>query len=222
MVVLPAGSFMMGSTRAANEQPVRRVQLANAFAISAYEVSHSDYQRFCQASGRPCPAARWTEPLDPRVNVSWEDARAYVEWLSAVTGAVYRLPSEAEWEYAARGGTDTAYPFSEGDKVLPSDARFDASRPLPVNDRSVNLNGFRLRHIIGNAREWVADTWSENYGGAPDDGSAWLRQGVDKRVVRGGSYADNSSQLRSAARQGLPVAHRDSVTGFRIVREVHN
>lgn len=153
-------------------------------------------------------------------NVSWNDANAYVRWLSQVSGATYRLPSESEWEYAARAGTTTEYPFSEGDKILPTDARFDADSPLPVNDRSVNANRFRLRHIIGNVREWVADAWFENYMGAPGDGGARTQPDSGKRAIRGGSYADDASQLRSAARSGLPVDTRDKKTGFRVVREI--
>ncbi|HHJ15161.1 MAG TPA: hypothetical protein ENJ80_00520 [Gammaproteobacteria bacterium] len=222
LVVLPAGSFKMGSTREDNEQPVHRVEIGRPFAISAYEVSRADYLRFCRASGTECPAGHWSGEQDPMANVSWNDARAYVEWLSQVTGAVYRLPSEAEWEYAARAGTTTEYPFSEGDKILPSDARFDADSPLAVNDRSVNANSFRLRHIMGNVREWVADVWQENYRGVPGDGSARLQPDNGKRVVRGGSYADTASRLRSAARSGLPADTRDRMTGFRVVREIHN
>jgi formylglycine-generating enzyme required for sulfatase activity len=154
------------------------------------------------------------------VNVSWEDARAYTDWLSQVTGAVYRLPSEAEWEYAARGGTTSEYTSREGDKILPTDARFDADSPLPVNDRSVNANGFRLRHMYGNVREWVADAWSPNYRGAAADGTPYGGGGNAARVVRGGSYADDAYKLRSAARERLPVTSRDRKTGFRLVREV--
>jgi formylglycine-generating enzyme required for sulfatase activity len=155
-------------------------------------------------------------------NISWHDALAYTRWLSQSTGAVYRLPSEAEWEYAARAGTTTEYPFNEGDKILLSDARFNADSPLPVNTRSVNANQFRLRHMLGNVREWVADAWYPNYRGAPVDGSARMRPDRGKRVVRGGAFTDDASRLRSAARMGLPADTRDRLTGFRVVREIRN
>jgi len=220
LVVLPAGGFQMGSSREDNEQPVHRVDINRPFAISAYEVSHADYQRFCRAGKTNCPAGHWSGEYDPMTNVSWNDANAYTQWLSQASGAVYRLPSEAEWEYAARAGTTTEYPFSDGDKILPSDARFDADAPLPVNDKSVNANRFRLRHIVGNVREWVADVWSENYRNAPADGGVRTQPDTGKRAVRGGSYADDAGKLRSAARSGLSVDTRDRRTGFRVVREI--
>ncbi|VAW79430.1 hypothetical protein MNBD_GAMMA15-1787 [hydrothermal vent metagenome] len=222
MVVLPAGGFQMGSLREENEQPVHRVEISRVFAISAYEVSRVDFRRFCLASGRNCSQGYWRGELDPMTNVSWEDARAYVEWLTQVTGHLYRLPSEAEWEYAARAGTTSEYSSSEGDKILPTDARFNTDSPLPVNDKSVNANGFRLRHMLGNASEWVADAWQDNHRGAPGDGRARLQPDTGKRVVRGGSYADDAIRLRSAARNGLSANTRDKTVGFRVVREILN
>ncbi len=222
MVVLPVGGFQMGSQRDETEQPVHRVEITRPFAISAYEVSRVDYRRYCLASGKSCPDGDWRGERDPMTNVSWNDARAYVEWLSQMTGSLYRLPTEAEWEYAARAGTTSEYPSSEGDKILPTDARFNTDSPLPVDDKSVNANGFRLRHMMGNVREWVADTWQDSYRGAPGDGRARLQPDNGKRVVRGGSYTDEANSLRSAARIGLPVGTRDKVTGFRVVREIQN
>ncbi len=222
LVVLPPGSFQMGSLREVNEQPVHYEEIGRPFAMSAYEVSRADYQRFCHASGTNCLAGHWSGDGDPMTNVDWNDARAYAEWLSQATGAVYRLPTEAEWEYAARAGTTTDFPFSEGNRILPSDARFEADSPLPVNDRSVNTNPFRLRHIMGNVREWVTDVWLEDYHGAPGDGSARMQSDNGKRVVRGGSYADAAEGLRAAARTGLPADTRDRKTGFRLVREIRN
>jgi formylglycine-generating enzyme required for sulfatase activity len=156
----------------------------------------------------------------PIVNVSWSEAVAYAEWLSGVTGARYRLPTEAEWEYAARGGATTTYPF--GDELLPTHARFSfrqtEERPLAANDRSINRNDFRLYHMLGNVREWVADAWSDHYAGAPADGRA-APGGAGERVVRGGSYADGADALRVAARVRLGAAG-DRYTGFRLLREL--
>lgn len=221
MVVLPAGSFRMGSGREASEQPVHPVTIARSFAISAYEVSVAQYRRFCKASGRHCVFA-WPGDNAPAVNVSWKDAQSYTHWLSSATGKTYRLPTEAEWEYAARGGTTGDYPFGDGSKVLPSDARFEAAGPLPVNDRSVNVNGFRLRHIIGNVREWVADAWFDNYRSVPKDGRARTSSATPLRVVRGGSFADSAYRLRASAREALTADTRDNRTGFRLVREINN
>jgi formylglycine-generating enzyme required for sulfatase activity len=221
LVVLPAGSFVMGSEREPGEQPVHKVQIGASFAISAYEISVADYRRFCQATGRACPKPRWPGDDAPVVDVSWNDARAYTAWLSEVTGVVYRLPSEAEWEYAARGGSTSEYASREGDKILPSDARFETDSPVAVNNRAVNANGFRLRHMYGNVREWVADAWAPDYRGVPTDGTAYGGAGNAARVVRGGTYADEGYKLRAAAREHLPAGSRDHKTGFRVVREVN-
>ena len=148
-------------------------------------------------------------------------ASAYARWLSETTNATYRLPSESEWDYAARAGTSTAYPF--GDEVLPTHARFSfrglQETPLANNDRSVNRNNFRLFHMIGNVQEWVEDAWVDNYAGAPNDTSARLSDSQEK-VVRGGSFRDGPENIRSASRGNLAASSANNTTGFRIVREV--
>jgi formylglycine-generating enzyme required for sulfatase activity len=219
MIVLPAGRFQMGSTREASEQPVHTVTIARPFAISAYEVSVAAYRKFCRATGLHC-VFPWPAARDPAVNLSWKDAQSYVHWLSGATGATYRLPTEAEWEYAARAGSSAEYPVGDGTTLLPSDARFNASSPMPVDDRSVNVNGFHLRHIVGNVREWVQDAWYGNYQGAPADGRARNGTGSMRRVVRGGSYADDANRLRASARAGINPDTRDRQTGLRLVREI--
>lgn len=219
LVVVPAGQFEMGG-EAAEEQPRHTVRIDHPFAIGLYEVSAGEFAQFCKASNTPCPAQPWSNPALPVVNVSWAAANAYVQWLSQLSGGEYRLPSEAQWEYAARAGSSTPYPF--GSEILPTHARYSfkatETEPLPANDRSVNRNDFKLYHMLGNVREWVADAWNAGYGNAGADGSA--QQGGDgRRVVRGGSYADRAAALRSAAR--LPLdAGGDRYTGFRVVRVV--
>jgi len=219
LVVVPAGRFTMGGS-AATESPRRDVTLPRAFALGMFEVSAAEFAAFCTATRRDCVAQPWDDPQLPAVNLNWQDARDYAAWLSARTGQRYRLPSEAEWEYAARGGTTTTYPA--GDELLPTHARFSfkqaLSRPLAANDRSLNRNGFRLYHMLGNVREWVTDAWQADYRSAPTDGSA-VTAG-DARVVRGGAYADDADALRSAARLALPAATRDALTGFRVLREL--
>jgi len=159
----------------------------------------------------------------PVVNVSWVDVQEYLKWLTEQTGNIYRLPSEAEWEYAARAGTKTTYPF--GDEVLITDAVFSdrkqLSSPLPKTDRSINRNKFRLYHMMGNVREWVADNWQDNYSAATNDGSLY-ENGGQLRVVRGGSYNDNADALRSGAREKLTADTKDKFTGFRILQEISN
>ncbi len=219
LVVLPAGQFEMGGEAAA-EQPRHGVTLSRPFAIGLFEVSAAEFAKFCKATHTTCPAQPWSDASLPVVNVSWAAAHAYVQWLSETTGADYRLPSEAQWEYAARAGSTTPYPF--GNELLPTHARYSfkasVSTPLPAGDRSVNRNEFKLYHMLGNVREWVADGWRANYDNASADGSA--QNGDDGRhVVRGGSYADRAAALRSAARVPLD-GNGDQYTGFRVVRMV--
>lgn len=219
LVVLPAGQFEMGGETAA-EQPRHGVTLNRPFAIGLFEVSAAEFARFCTATNTTCPAQPWSDANLPVVNVSWAAAQAYVQWLSETTGADYRLPSEAQWEYAARAGSTTPYPF--GNELLPTHARYsfksNVSTPLAAGDRSVNRNDFKLYHMLGNVREWVADGWRANYANASADGSA--QSGDDGRhVVRGGSYADRAAALRSAVRVPLD-GKGDQYTGFRVVRMV--
>jgi formylglycine-generating enzyme required for sulfatase activity len=205
---------------AAEEQPRHTVKLERPFAIGLYEVSAGEFAQFCKHSNTPCPAQPWPDPALPVVNVSWALATAYAQWLSAISGIDYRLPSEAEWEYAARAGSTTAYPF--GSEILPTHARYSfkstVTTPLPAADRSVNRNDFKLYHMLGNVREWVADAWQASYVGASAEGRA-RSDGEARRVARGGSYADHASALRSAARVPLDPAG-DAYTGFRVVRAV--
>jgi len=190
--------------------------------MSVHEVTYGEYEQFCENAGRTCPAQPWTGKDYPVVNVSWADAAAYANWLSEKTGRAYRLPSEAEWEYAARGGTTTIYPF--GDAIDFSFAVFSyrskLNSPLPKTDRSINRNPFRLYHIIGNVREWVADYWNDSYAGAPRDAAARTDGDSSRRAIRGGSYNDHAEALRSAARVSLPAGSADRYTGFRVIQEM--
>jgi formylglycine-generating enzyme required for sulfatase activity len=142
--------------------------------------------------------------------------------LTNATGFQYRLPSEAEWEFAARAGTQS--PYFLGDEITPSAAHSSDNRPadapLSRSERRINSNPFRLYHMSGNVREWTQDAWYPDYDNAPADGSARLLDSEDQRTVRGGSYADPGTKLQSAAREPLERAHRDAMTGIRIVREI--
>lgn len=219
LVVLPGGEFEMGGSEPA-EQPRRRVALPRPFGLGMFEVSVAELAQYCEATGVTCPAQPWDDPAYPAVNVPWQLARDYAEWLTGIMGATYRLPSEAEWEYAARAGTTTPYPF--GEDIVPTDARYsfttELTEPVAANDRSVNRNAFRLYHMLGNVREWVADAWHDSYEGAPAGAAA--RRGEGPRVVRGGSYADGADALRVAARLPLAPDAGDRYTGFRVLREI--
>jgi formylglycine-generating enzyme required for sulfatase activity len=221
LALIPSGAFDMGSDAVATEGPVHRVTLRKPFAIAVYEVSQAEFRLYCEHAGRSCASQPWSGDDYPEVNVSWNDAIGYVEWLSAVTGQHYRLPTESEWEYAARAGQAGLFP--SGDSLSETDAWFalhDApSRPAP-RSQQFNHNAFRLYHMVGNVREWVDDAWSRSFAGAPTDGSARTSGQAGLHVARGGSYVDGASKLRLTTREGLPDTTRDSLTGFRIVREL--
>jgi formylglycine-generating enzyme required for sulfatase activity len=159
----------------------------------------------------------------PVINVNWDDSQRYVAWLSKMTGKPYRLLTEAEYEYATRAGTRTAYPW--GDAIGKNNAncigcasRWDNRQPAPVG--SFKPNAFGLYDMVGNVWEWVEDCDHYNYGynflQAPTDGSAWIDHGCKKRMVRGGSW--NDSFVRSAIRVGMSADHRTNSLGFRVAR----
>ena len=220
MVIVPSGEFVMGGSDK-TEQPRHRVSINYSFAISVHEITFGEFSRYCETTKHRCPAQPWFGQDYPVVNITWHQAQDYTRWLTDSTGNHYRLPSEAEWEYAARAGSDTIYP--SGDQLSHYDAVFSGDQqlngPLPKTDRSINRNLFQIYHMIGNVREWTLDNWHTDYTGAPVDGSAWFGDSV-YHVVRGGSYADDSAALRSAARTRLPANSADRHTGFRIVQDL--
>ncbi len=225
MVELHSASFAMGSGPASpnfDERPRRNVAVER-FALSKYEVTFEEYDRFAAATGRARPhsngSGRGTRPV---TNVSWKDAVAYAEWLSAQTGHRYRLPTEAEWEFAARAGTITRYWW--GNKVGTAQANcFDCGtewggrETAPVG--SFPASPFGLHDLSGNAREWVKDCYVPTYEEAPVDGAAVDASQCQQRVIRGGSYSSPSTMLRVTTRdQGEPDMRLDDL-GFRVARE---
>ena len=221
MAMVPAGAFDMGSTAAAEEQPVHRVTIREPFAVAVYEVSQGEFKQFCEHTQRACAPQPWLGDDYPAVNVSWDEARAYAEWLSAVTHHRYSLPTEAQWEYAARAGQ--VGPFPGGDSLSPTDAHYSIlAKQTSAARRSqkFNANAFRLVHTVGNVREWVEDTWAHSFAGASSDGSAMQSASGAMHVARGGSYADGAARLRLSMREGLPANTRDTTTGFRVAREL--
>ena len=254
MVVVPSGSFDMGSPpgeegRYDDEGPVHRVTTSAPFAVGVYEVTRGEWSRFVARTGytpggscRTYESGEWENRTGrgwrnpgfsqseghPVVCVNWEDARAYVDWLSAETGSEYRLLSESEWEYVARGGTTG--PFHYGSTITPEQANYDGrdtyggvgkgryrKRTVPVG--SFRSNSVGLHEVHGNVWEWVEDCWHDSYEGAPSDGSAWASGGdCGKRVLRGGSWLIGPSFLRSAYRLRLSPGFRLSYVGFRVSR----
>jgi formylglycine-generating enzyme required for sulfatase activity len=204
-----------------DERPQHPVKLS-AFAIGKYEVSFAEYDRFAVATGRSLPQDEgWGRDDRPVINVSWKDARAYAQWLTEQTGHRYRLPSESEWEFAARAGTATTYWWEGLVKVNPANcfdcgSKWDATSTAPVG--SFLANGFGIHDTAGNVQEWTDDCYHPNYDGAPADGSVWQTPGCTERVVRGGSYTSPLDSVRSAKRGQYYQDTRLDNLGFRVVR----
>ncbi len=225
MVPLPGGRFEMGgapTTLNPDERPRHLVTVA-PIAVSRHEVTFAEYDRFARATNRRLPDSGEVDRAEhPVVHVTWDDAHAYAQWLSRETGKRYRLPSEAEWEYAARAGTTTLYWW--GNDVGKGNAHcFDCKSGLhPRQTARVGYfspNPFGLYDTSGNVAEWVHDCYHPDYNGAPDNGSVWDGGDCTRRVVRGGSFSSASSALRNAKRDKLsPTQGYDNV-GIRLVRE---
>jgi formylglycine-generating enzyme required for sulfatase activity len=192
-------------------------------------VTFEEYDRFARATGRRLPHDEtWGRGKRPVINVSWHDAQAYAEWLSEQTGHSYRLPSEAEWEYAARGGSYWMYWWMAAEDADVTDgvwanchncgSDWDGIRTAPVGQFPANPYG--LYDMTGNVQEWVTDCYHDSYEGAPQDGSAWLRPHCTRRVVRGGGYTSPLDTLRSARRGQLDQETRLDNLGFRVVRDI--
>jgi formylglycine-generating enzyme required for sulfatase activity len=230
MVVIPAGEFEMGDTQGTgdeSEKPVHVVRIQKPFAIGRYQIIFEEYHRFASATSRQLPNDQgWGRGLQPAISVSWEDAVEYAKWLSEQSGKLYRLPTEAEWEYAARAGTETSYWW--GKEIKPGIANFDGAdnrwggkQPAPVG--SFQPNPFGLYDTAGNAWEWVEDCWHENYNSAPSDGRVWKEEDggqCGQRVIRGGSWDSDPEYLRSSSRHRTNAVNRLNGIGFRIARDI--
>ncbi len=237
MVPLPTGEFMMGSPeseprRNADEGPRRRVQITRPFALSKYEVTFAEWDACVTKGGcthKPSDEG-WGRGRHPVINVSHADALEYVAWLARTTGKPYRLATEAEWEYAARGpasATAQASPFATGTTIGWKQANYDANfvygtgrigiyRQRTTEAGSLPRNGFGLHEMHGNVWEWVADCYQPSYRDAPSDGSAVTSPGCKLRVLRGGAWNYYPWMLRSAARYATPGDVRLNNAGLRV------
>ena len=221
MVVIPAGRFTMGSNDYESEKPPHQVSV-RSFALGKYEVTQGQWKAVM--GNNP---SRFDECGDkcPVENVSWDDIQQYLQKLNQMTGQQYRLPSEAEWEYAARAGSNTKY--SWGDDIGRNNAncggcgsRWDNKSTAPVG--SFDANSYGLHDMHGNVWEWVRDSYHSNYQGAPADGSAWTSGGDQgRRVVRGGSWIDSPNSARAAVRGSAAPVDRNLRIGFRVARTVN-
>lgn len=224
MAALPAGSFFMGSTsleqgHQTSEGPRHRVTFSRTFAIGVKEVTFDEYDACVRDHGCINVSDRgWGRGKRPVLNLKLADVKNYVAWLSETTGQHYFIPSEAEWEYAARAGTDT--PWNTGDTLITEDANFfnQFQKTVPVG--SYAPNGFGLYDMHGNVLEWVQDCMDVGYVGVPNDGSAALGPPCNTRVVRGGAYSTDHAKTRSAARFAVNETTRYTDTGIRVARSL--
>jgi len=238
MIAIPTGMFVMGSPasepgRSSYEDAPNRVVIGRAFAIGKDDVTFEQWDA-CVAGGG-CNAYRpgdegWGRGSQPVINVSWDDARAYVKWLSDTTGKPYRLPTEAEWEYSARGGTATVYWW--GDIASHDHANYGAdtccSGLAQGQDRWVTAspvgsfapNPFGLFDMNGEVMQLVADCWHASYAGAPADGTSWDKEDCAMRTARGGAWNSPPAFIRSAGRIWIPGTARTKFIGFRVARDM--
>jgi len=246
LVVIPAGQFMMGLSkneldvaRSENETPLsfkwespsHEVILHKEFSIGKYEVTFDEYDACVAEQGcqyvpddkSPFKGEEdWGRGRRPVIRVSWDDAQIYVKWLSKKTGKIYRLPSESEWEYAARSGTATARYW--GDKLklgmancASCGSKWGDKSTAPVGQFPANKYG--LFDMLGNVSEWVADCWNDSFENAPTDGSPWLEGHCPHRVLKGANLGSWGHSARSAFRVADEIGHRGFSTGFRVLRE---
>jgi formylglycine-generating enzyme required for sulfatase activity/rhodanese-related sulfurtransferase/chromosome segregation ATPase len=225
MAGLPGASYLMGSIGNSlnfDEGPRHQVTLPG-FAISTHEITFAEYDRFARATGRRLPHDEsWGRGNRPVINVSWHDASAYAAWLSKQSGKSYRLPTEAEWEYAIRAGSEDQHWWSNDSADIPANcfdcgSRWDGYQTAPVG--SFAANNFGLHDMAGNVQEWTQDCYRAGYADAPVDGSARLTPECTQRAVRGGAYTSPLDSLRSAKRGQYDQETRLDNLGFRVVRE---
>jgi len=220
MVSLPGGTFTMGSSRDDSETPAHRLTI-KPFEISKFPVTVREWNE-CVAA-KACQYVPTGDDAAPVTNVSWSDAQQFLTWLGQLTQKSFRLPSEAEWEYAARGGTDTNYWW--GDQLQAGMANckgcndpYDSAQPLKVG--SLKPNPFGLYDMGGDVDQWVEDCWHSSYQGAPVDGSPWTEEDCLSHVVRSGSWKNDPSYVRSASRDHYDTNVRYPTHGFRVARSL--
>jgi formylglycine-generating enzyme required for sulfatase activity len=220
LVKLPGGKFHMGSNDDPTERPIHQVTIA-PFAIGRFAVTIGEWKQ-CVAA-KACDYELTGDNDVPAHNLSWNDARQYVAWLSKMTGKNYRLPTEAEWEYAARGGTTTRYWWGNAFERGRADCEkcgepYDEHQPLKVG--SFPANPFGLHDMAGGVLQWVLDCWHNNYSGAPTNSASWEAKICHQRVLRGGSWKNDSSYARASSRDRYDPAVRYWTHGLRVARSL--
>jgi formylglycine-generating enzyme required for sulfatase activity/class 3 adenylate cyclase len=218
MVTVPDGSFAMGSNDDPSEKPIRQVRI-KAFAIGKYPITVREWNQ-CVAA-KACTNKAMGNDDAPVTNVSWNDTQQFTDWLSRVTKKQYRLPTEAEWEYAARAGTQTKYWWGDQPTLGMANCKgcnepYDAAQPVKVG--SFKPNPFGLYDMGGGVSQWVTDCWHKSYQGAPSDGSTWLDPECSSHVIRSGSWKNDLTYVRPANRDHYDSNVRYPTHGFRVAR----
>ena len=240
MVIVDGGTFHMGCQTEDDcrdeELPVHEVKVAK-FALGKYEVTFAEYDKFAKATESRLPEDfGWGRDDQPVINVSWIEAQAYVVWLSQETGERYRLPTEAEWEYAARAGSKTTFSFGDDvGELCDYSNHADSSTEYKwrntycsdgVSSQSASVGSFRankwgLNDMHGNVWEWVEDCWHKDYSDAPSDGSAWTFEDCADRVVRSGSFNGDINMVSSSIRIPTRASYPSHLYGFRVARTLN-
>jgi formylglycine-generating enzyme required for sulfatase activity len=225
MISLPAGSFTMGSNSDdPSEKPPHHVTIAAPFAIGKYEVTVEQWNACADANACPRLSADTNSVKNaPARDLSWDDAQLYVKWLAKTTGKPYRLPTEAEWEYADRAGTTSKYWW--GDQMRKGQANCkDCGEPWhkegPESVGTFAANPYGLHDMNGSVWEWVGDCWHNSYQGAPNDGRAWDAPGCNMRVIRGGSWREGNDYMLTSTRFKYSQSVRQSQDGFRVAKDL--
>lgn len=231
LVVLPAGNYLMGDHSGRgnhNERPLTPIVIDHAFAIGRYEVSFSDWQHYAEATATAMPDNEgWgLSAQRPVIHVSWHQAQAYSQWLSNVTGQRYRLPTEAEWEYAARAGSTSYYWWGEqldSPETRPRAHCRGCATSRLIQNKSERIgqfagNAFGVHDTAGNVWEWTASRFASPFDGSEQQAASLLDNGP--RAVRGGAWNSGPSYLRSSQRDMKQPQHKNYALGFRVLREL--
>lgn len=222
MVTVPSGVYLMGSEQFENAKPVHTVNVEKPFKMSAYEVSNKEYAAFVKATGMKYRHKKLLENESAAAAyVSWEDAKAYAAWLSGVSGKEYRLPTEAEWEYAARAGSDTFFAWGDNTALAPQFAWMAVNAHGFVHSRGLlQPNAFGLFDMAGNVAEWCIDAVTPNYRGAPSFSNRAVVDENATKIIRGGSYKSEGEALSPSYREGNLPTYRSDTVGFRLVQSL--
>ena len=222
-VKLPQGIYLMGSELRENEQPIHEVEIAYDIAMSKYLVTVEEYMLFAQATGVEMPEEKYVHlgVNVPIRRLTWLSATAYCKWLSEREGKTFRLPTEAEWEYACRAGSYTKYCFGDDVSELGDYAWYKENSLKVTHDVGTKkANAWGLYDMHGNIWEWCSDRYAENYETVPNDGSAHMVRSEKGMVLRGGAWSAKPDNLRSAVRINLGANSRNYFVGFRVVVEL--